>query len=61
MQIMICAGTGCIASGSLDVKAALEKELQKRNLQDDVQIVMTGCNGFCAAGPLVVTYPDGIF
>lgn len=58
---MICAGTGCIASGSLDVKAALEKELQKRNLQDDVQIIMTGCNGFCAMGPLVVTYPDGIF
>lgn len=61
MQLMMCAGTGCIASGSLDVKAALEKELEKRNLQDEVQIVMTGCNGFCAMGPLVVVYPDGIF
>ena len=61
MHFMMCAGTGCIASGSLDVKDALEKELTKRNLQDEVQIIMTGCNGFCAMGPLVVVYPDGIF
>ncbi|MHB8202539.1 MAG: NADH-ubiquinone oxidoreductase-F iron-sulfur binding region domain-containing protein [Desulfomonilaceae bacterium] len=61
MQIMMCAGTGCIASGSLDVKNALERELAKRNLQNEVQIVMTGCNGFCAMGPLVVIYPDGVF
>ncbi|MCL5124550.1 MAG: NADH-quinone oxidoreductase subunit NuoF [Deltaproteobacteria bacterium] len=61
MQIMMCAGTSCIASGSLDVKNALERELAKRNLQNEVQIVMTGCNGFCAMGPLVVMYPDGIF
>jgi NADH:ubiquinone oxidoreductase subunit F (NADH-binding)/(2Fe-2S) ferredoxin/NAD-dependent dihydropyrimidine dehydrogenase PreA subunit len=61
MQFMMCAGTGCLASGSLDVRDALQKELAKRNLQDEVQIVMTGCNGFCAMGPLVVVYPDGIF
>lgn len=61
MQIMMCAGTSCIASGSLDVKNALERELAKRNLQNEVQIVMTGCNGFCAMGPLVVIYPDGVF
>lgn len=61
LQLMMCAGTGCIASGSLDVKAALERELAKRNLQNEVQIIMTGCNGFCAMGPLVVVYPDGIF
>jgi NADH:ubiquinone oxidoreductase subunit F (NADH-binding)/(2Fe-2S) ferredoxin/NAD-dependent dihydropyrimidine dehydrogenase PreA subunit len=58
---MMCAGTSCIASGSLDVKAALERELAKRKLQEEVQIVMTGCNGFCAMGPLVVVYPDGVF
>jgi NADH:ubiquinone oxidoreductase subunit F (NADH-binding)/(2Fe-2S) ferredoxin/NAD-dependent dihydropyrimidine dehydrogenase PreA subunit len=61
MQFMMCAGTGCMASGSLDVKEALEKELLKRNLQNEVQIIMTGCNGFCAMGPLVVVYPEGIF
>ena len=61
MQFMMCAGTGCMASGSLEVRDALERELAKRNLQDEVQIIMTGCNGFCAMGPLVVVYPEGIF
>lgn len=61
MQFMLCAGTGCLASGSLDLKEALEKELKKRNLQDEATVVMTGCNGFCAMGPIMVVYPDGIF
>lgn len=61
MQLMICAGTGCIASGSLEVKAALEEEISKRDLEEDVQIVLTGCNGFCAMGPIMVVYPEGIF
>lgn len=46
LQIMMCAGTGCIACGSLDVREAFERELTKRNLLNEVQIVMTGCNGF---------------
>lgn len=61
MQFMLCAGTGCLASGSLDLRDALEKELKKRNLQDEATVVMTGCNGFCAMGPIMVVYPDGIF
>lgn len=61
MQFMMCAGTGCLASGSMDLKEALEKELKKRNLQDEAAVVMTGCNGFCAMGPIMVVYPDGIF
>jgi NADH:ubiquinone oxidoreductase subunit F (NADH-binding)/(2Fe-2S) ferredoxin/Pyruvate/2-oxoacid:ferredoxin oxidoreductase delta subunit len=61
MTFMMCAGTGCIASGSPAVREALERELVKRNLKDEVQIIMTGCNGFCAMGPLVVVYPDGVF
>ena len=61
MQFMLCAGTGCLASGSLDVKNALERELKKRNLHDEAVVVMTGCNGFCAMGPIMAVYPDGIF
>ncbi|MBU0600557.1 NADH-quinone oxidoreductase subunit NuoF [bacterium] len=60
-NLLICAGTGCVASGSLKVKAVLEDELKKKNLQNEVQIVLTGCNGFCAKGPLMVVYPEGIF
>jgi NADH:ubiquinone oxidoreductase subunit F (NADH-binding)/(2Fe-2S) ferredoxin/NAD-dependent dihydropyrimidine dehydrogenase PreA subunit len=60
-NIMICAGTGCVANGSLKVKDALETELIKRNLENEVKIVLTGCNGFCAKGPVMVVYPEDIF
>jgi len=60
-NLLICAGTGCVACGALKVKAALEEEIKKHNLQDEIKIVLTGCNGFCAKGPLMIVYPDGIF
>lgn len=60
-NLLICAGTGCVASGSLKVKTALEEEIKKHNLQDEIKIILTGCNGFCAKGPLMVVYPEGIF
>ncbi len=58
---MICAGTGCVAAGSLKIKVKLDKELKNRNLQDEIGIVLTGCNGFCANGPIVFVLPEGIF
>ncbi len=60
-HLLICAGTGCVASGSLQVKDALEAEIRKRGLENEVFVTTTGCNGFCAAGPLLVAYPDGVF
>ena len=59
--LMVCAGTGCVANQSIKVKDKLENELLKRGLQDEVSVVTTGCNGFCAVGPLMVVQPDGIF
>lgn len=58
---MICAGTGCVANGSLKLKDALETEIIRRGLQNEVKIVLTGCNGFCAKGPVIVVYPEDIF
>lgn len=58
---LICAGTGCVSNHALKVKAALEEELNKQGLVDEVQVVTTGCNGFCAVGPVMVVYPEGIF
>lgn len=60
-HMLICAGTGCTSNRSLKVKEALEEELIKRGLQDEVRVVITGCNGFCAVGPIMVVYPEGIF
>ncbi len=60
-NLMVCGGTGCIASGGLKVKQALEAELRNRELDKEINIVITGCNGFCAEGPIMTVYPDGIF
>jgi NADH-quinone oxidoreductase subunit F len=58
---LVCAGTGCVSCGSFKIKEALEKEIKKRRLQGEVQVVATGCNGFCERGPIVMVQPDGIF
>jgi NADH:ubiquinone oxidoreductase subunit F (NADH-binding)/(2Fe-2S) ferredoxin/NAD-dependent dihydropyrimidine dehydrogenase PreA subunit len=58
---MVCAGTGCVANQSMKIKDKLEGELVKRGLQNEVSVVTTGCNGFCAVGPIMVVLPDGIF
>ena len=61
MQLLICAGTGCVANKSLEVKDELEKEIARNKLEDQVRVAITGCNGFCERGPIVVVQPDGIF
>ncbi len=61
MHVMVCAGTGCVANRSPEVRYALESEIAKRGLENEIQVVTTGCNGFCGAGPLVVIQPEGIF
>ncbi len=58
--VAICAGTGCRATGSLKVKEALEAELKKQNM-NDVDVLATGCLGFCEKGPMVVINPDKYF
>jgi NADH:ubiquinone oxidoreductase subunit F (NADH-binding)/(2Fe-2S) ferredoxin/Pyruvate/2-oxoacid:ferredoxin oxidoreductase delta subunit len=59
--LLACGGTGCHATGSLKVIQALRDEITQRGLQDKVEIVETGCNGFCAVGPLMVVQPGDIF
>ncbi|HWR68913.1 MAG TPA: NAD(P)H-dependent oxidoreductase subunit E, partial [Desulfomonilia bacterium] len=60
-HILTCGGTGCNASGSEAVHRAVVQELIAKNLTDEVSVVETGCNGFCAAGPIMVIYPEGTF
>ncbi|MBL7075445.1 NADH-quinone oxidoreductase subunit NuoF [candidate division KSB1 bacterium] len=59
--ITVCGGTGCIAYGSPNVVDAFKKELKQQKLEDKVDILVTGCHGFCERGPLVVIRPEGIF
>lgn len=60
MNIMVCGGTGCHASKSLEVKKNLLEELDRHGLSGEIKVIETGCNGFCAMGPLLVVYPEGI-
>jgi len=61
MHLLVCGGTGCRASASDLVVEHLKKELENKGLQDEVQVVMTGCFGFCEKGPIVKVSPDNTF
>jgi NADH-quinone oxidoreductase subunit F len=61
LEVRICAGTACHASGRPAVTAAFRDELATRGLSDKVRVVETGCHGFCEQGPIVVLQPKGIF
>jgi NADH-quinone oxidoreductase subunit F len=58
--ITLCSGSACHASGSKGVAAVLQQELEKQGLQDEVDIRLTGCHGFCEQGPIIVIYPEKI-
>jgi len=59
--VTLCAGTGCCASGCLDVFSALSKELTRKKLTKKIKVRTTGCHGFCEQGPLMVIEPGNIF
>jgi NADH-quinone oxidoreductase subunit F/NAD(P)H dehydrogenase (quinone)/NADP-reducing hydrogenase subunit HndC len=58
--LLICGGTGCHATGSIPVKDALLAAIEEKGLNEKVQVIETGCNGFCALGPLLVVHPGDI-
>ncbi|MHC5082993.1 MAG: NADH-ubiquinone oxidoreductase-F iron-sulfur binding region domain-containing protein [Planctomycetota bacterium] len=70
-RLIICAGTGCVANGALEVYDALVEELERQNLNvtvslqkdgktdDGYYVSPSGCQGFCQAGPLVTVQPQG--
>ena len=61
MHLLVCGGTGCKASDSEQIRDNLLAEVDKHDLNDEVQVVMTGCFGFCEKGPIVKVLPDNTF
>lgn len=59
-RIAVCAGASCEASANGTVICAFQEETKKRGLDVEIEIVATGCHGFCERGPQVVVYPEGI-
>ncbi|MDR1414987.1 MAG: NAD(P)H-dependent oxidoreductase subunit E, partial [Odoribacteraceae bacterium] len=61
MHVLVCGGTGCRASSSQGIIAKLEESLAENGLSGDVQVIATGCFGFCEQGPIVKIMPDNTF
>ncbi|UCE20572.1 MAG: NADH-quinone oxidoreductase subunit NuoF [Gemmatimonadota bacterium] len=60
-HLLVCAGTGCVSNHSFDIKAALEQEIKKQKLENEIVVITTGCNGFCERGPIVFVQQEGIY
>lgn len=58
--LRVCDGTGCRALGSQKVLAGLRKEILDAKLDTPIEVVGTGCPGFCECGPLITIYPQRI-
>ena len=52
--------TGCLAIGARDIEAAFREGIADAGLDDEVEVVATGCHGLCAMAPVVVIEPDEI-
>ena len=61
MHILVCGGTGCHASASNMLLENLKEQADKNGLAEEVQVISTGCFGFCEKGPIVKIIPDNTF
>ena len=59
-RISICAGLSCLGLANRLVINAVKEEVSKQGLVDKVDVVLTGCHGFCEQGPIVVIFPEEI-
>ena len=60
-NVLVCGGTGCTSSYSLQIAEKLKEELKEKGLDKEVNVITTGCFGLCALGPIMVVYPEGSF
>ena len=60
-QVLVCGGTGCTSSGSPAIIDRLHEEIKKNGLEEEVEVIRTGCFGLCALGPIMIVYPEGCF
>lgn len=60
MHLMVCGGTSCNSAESDVIVCNLRDEIDAKGLSDKVQVITTGCFGFCGKGPIVKVMPDNI-
>ncbi|UCH01625.1 MAG: NAD(P)H-dependent oxidoreductase subunit E, partial [Candidatus Bathyarchaeota archaeon] len=61
LAIAACISTGCQALGAQKVLEVFKAEIKKQGLEGKVDVIETGCLGFCEQGPRVVIYPEEYF
>lgn len=59
--ILVCGGTGCVSSKSLQIVEQFEKLIKEHGLENKVHASISGCFGFCEKGPIVKVFPENIF
>ena len=59
--VLVCGGTGCESAKADDIFRNLIHEAEKAGIREEVQILKTGCFGFCEQGPIVKVLPDESF
>lgn len=60
-HVLVCAGTGCTSSKSLELVKRFEEDIKMKDLQNEIKVVKTGCFGLCQKGPIVAIHPDKVF
>ena len=60
-QVLVCGGTGCTSSNSEKIIQKLNEEIKAKGLDNEVNVVKTGCFGLCSLGPIMIVYPEGCF
>ena len=61
MHVLVCGGTGCKSADADAIISNFEKYIAEANMTDTVQVLKTGCFGFCEKGPVVKILPDNTF
>jgi NADH:ubiquinone oxidoreductase subunit F (NADH-binding)/(2Fe-2S) ferredoxin len=59
MQLMVCGGTGCSGKQSEEILENLRLEVEALALENEIQVIRTGCFGLCGLGPIVKILPGG--
>ena len=59
--VLVCGGTGCTSSHSPEIVEKIKEEIKNNGVEKDVQVILTGCFGLCALGPIMIVYPEGCF
>ena len=60
-QVLVCGGTSCAIEGSMDIANSIKNELKNHRIENEIEVIRTGCLGLCDLGPIMIVYPEGTF